>query len=241
MKNSNLTFSIVSHGQINLIKNLLDDLEVIYANNFDVVLTINIPERKFIPDAYSFPISVIENDVPKGFGENHNCAFKKSNSNWFVVLNPDIRIKELNFDKLLAPFSDGAVAAVAPLIKSPSGTIEDSARFFPTLKILIVRFLLGARNIDYVFSDDPIIVDWVAGMFIVFRKSSFSAVNGFDCKRYFMYLEDADICYRFKSLGLNVVFNPCVSVIHYAQRASKKNIKHLRWHINSAFRFLTGL
>jgi GT2 family glycosyltransferase len=56
-----------------------------------------------------------------------------------------------------------------------------------------------------------------------------------------MYFEDADICRRLGKTGWLVLVNPNVHVIHMAQRASHRNLKHMRWHAVSAFRFLSGL
>ena len=78
-------------------------------------------------------------------------------------------------------------------------------------------------------------------MFVVFRREAYQEVGGFDDRRFFMYLEDADICRRLAREGWKVLVNPNVQVIHMAQRASRRNLKHMRWHITSAFRFLTGI
>jgi hypothetical protein len=41
--------------------------------------------------------------------------------------------------------------------------------------------------------------------------------------------------------GWQVMVNPRVQVTHMAQRASHRNLKHMRWHAVSALRYLTGL
>ena len=102
------------------------------------------------------------------------------------------------------------------------------------------RVVLRHREPDYVPGNAPLLVDWVAGMFVVFRKNVFLSLGGFDDRRFFMYLEDVDICRRINEAGFNVLLNPKVSVVHMAQRASHKNLKHMRWHVVSAFRYLTG-
>jgi len=138
---------------------------------------------------------------------------------------------------MLDVMSDRTVGACGPAVYSPEGKLEDSARRFPTFKIFLFRKLGLLRHSDYAVSQRPINVDWVAGMFMLFRSEVFAKINGFDAK-YFMYLEDTDICRRLKHNGLRIVLQPAVSVIHDARRASRKSFRHFTWHLSSALRYL---
>lgn len=235
-----ITLSIVSHGQGLLICDLLKDLANL-KQSFEVIITVNIPEDESVFQGFSFPLHIIRNPIPKGFGENHNAAFEYSSARWFAVVNPDIRIKLFSFDALLSPMRQKSVAAVAPIVYSAYGEIEDSARRFPTIFRFAKRVLLRHRKSDYEVQSEPYRVDWVAGMFVLFRREAFRQVGGFDSRRFYMYLEDADICYRLGKDQWQILVNPQVQVVHMAQRASRRNLKHMRWHAVSAIRFLTGL
>jgi GT2 family glycosyltransferase len=236
-----VSFSVVSHGQSALVRQLLDDLARLALADIEVILTTNIPEGGEAYPACPFPVRQIRNDAPKGFGANHNAAFRVARGRWFVVVNPDIRLTALDLAALLQPLQDPAVAAVAPVVLSKAGAVEDSVRRFPTVGRLARRVLLKQRAPDYRWEREPIDVDWAAGMFVVFRPDAFQAVGGFDDRRFFMYFEDVDICARLRARGLRVVLQPRVSVIHDARRDSHRSLKHLRWHLASAARFLTGL
>ncbi len=236
-----LSFSIVSHGQAALISPLLDDLYRLALADTEVIITLNIPEDEGPLQGLHLPFRLIRNAAPKGFGENHNQAYAQSTGDYFIVVNPDIRLPSLEVGQLLAPMKDPKVGAVSPVVLNNAGGTEDSVRTFPTLFGLARRVLLGQRTPSYKFDSNPIDVDWAAGMFVVFRRESYRAVRGFDHRRFFMYLEDVDICRRMKETGWRVVLQPAVSVIHDAQRASHRSIKHMRWHLTSAFRYFTGL
>ncbi|MBU0540828.1 MAG: glycosyltransferase [Gammaproteobacteria bacterium] len=238
--NPKISFSVVSHGQANLIRDLLSDLAELPCHDFEVIVTLNLPEDESLYLGFDVPLKIIRNESPKGFGGNHNAAFLASEGLFFSVVNPDIRIQSLDFLELLLPFSAKNVAAVAPLVYSASGTTEDSARRFPTFFRLFKRVVLRHREPDYTPGNAPLSVDWVAGMFVVFRKDVFRNLGGFDDRRFFMYMEDVDICRRINKAGFNVLLNPKVSVVHLAQRASHRNLKYMRWHVVSAFRYLTG-
>ena len=77
-KDISLTISIVSHGQSKLIVPLLNNL-IKFKKSFEkIFITINIPENiKPLSDLKSSKIKYIFNKYPKGFGENHNQAFKE--------------------------------------------------------------------------------------------------------------------------------------------------------------------
>lgn len=234
-----LSISIVSHGQANLVKNLLKDIRTFSGQPFEVLLTFNITEDKtFIADFKDLPITLIENQHPKGFGDNHNTAFKCSRGDIFVVVNPDIRAPKLDLTSLTTLSEQQYVGACAPRVLNPMGTIEDSARRFPTFFRLVTRVLFIHRKPDYdLAGTTPVMVDWVAGMFVLFPRSAFEAVGGFDT-RYFMYMEDADICRRLKQHGYLTLVDCSTSVVHDARRSSHRSLRHLSWHLRSAIRFL---
>jgi hypothetical protein len=235
---SRIVLSIVSHGQIPLIVSLLADLQKLDLRDTSIALTINVPEDLFpLQQFESLPIALIENERPKGFGENHNSAFALTECEFFAVVNPDIRLEAYDLTALVAPFECTDVGAVAPVVLSPAGEVEDSVRHFPTLMSLFRRTVLRERAPNYIWGGAPIDVDWAAGMFVVYRSIAFSKIQGFDA-RYFMYMEDADICLRLKKAGWRTVLQPACTVVHDARRASRRSFRHLRWHLASAFRFL---
>jgi GT2 family glycosyltransferase len=174
-----------------------------------------------------------------GFGANHNQAFKSSHGDYFCILNPDIRLLDCPFPVLIESLKKAGVGVVAPLVLSPVGSIDDSARHFPSFKKIFLKLFTRRWTSDYALNNDPINVDWVAGMFMLFTKKTFEHLNGFN-ERYFLYYEDVDICARLNLAGLKVMVNPAARVVHYAQHSSHRSLKYLRWHISSLYRFLTS-
>lgn len=234
------TISIVSHGQAELVKYLLHDLKASKLSDCEIIVTINVPEDEFVYDLCELPLRIVRNTSPKGFGANHNAAFGMATGQYFIVLNPDIRMSSLSLSELLKPFQEPGVAASAPWVVNSQGQTEDNARRFPTLLTMIRRFLLRSSQPEYDVGSTPSLVDWVAGMFIVFRRQAFNDVGGFDDRRFFMYYEDVDLCERLHKSGWRIVLQPTVQVCHDAQRTSRRNLRYLRWHFVSAVRYLTG-
>ena len=232
-----ISISVVSHKQAELIKELLRDLQVHSDTPIEVILTLNVPEMlPFDPSEFGFPVELIKNDRAKGFAANHNTAFRIAQTDYFCVLNPDVRFAKDPFPKLLEWMSNPKIGVAAPLIVNPAGNIEDSARKFPTPLSLLRKALSGRPTSDYPIEDAPSFPDWIAGMFMMFRSDTFRRVGGFD-EGYFLYYEDVDLCWRLRRQGYGVALLPTVRVTHAAQRASHRDLRHLGWHVSSMLRF----
>ena len=231
--------SVVSHSQGRLIRPLLGDLMALRDRITEIVITLNIPEDEaFLAEFQDrLPLRVLRNAQPKGFGANHNAAFANSTVPFFVVVNPDIRLRNFALDALLDAAARPGAGVAAPVIYASDGQLQDSARRFPTVTGLLRRKLGGPNGPDYVIGHKPLDVDWIAGMFMVFRREVFASVNGFD-DRYFMYFEDVDLCHRLHRAGLRVTLLPQARVVHDAQRASRRQLKYFLWHLSSACRYL---
>ena len=234
-----LTLSVVSHRQIDLIRFLLEDLQKYCVEGsiaFEVIITVNLPEPiDFALDAFLFPIRVITNVYPKGFGSNHNQAFKLSKGRFFCVINPDIRLIHDPFPLLISNLANH-VGVVAPLVQNSHGKTEDTARQFPTPWSIIfkaVKHLFGKPTRKSEFVCKP---DWVGGMFMLFDHDVFQDANGFD-ERYFLYYEDVDLCARLRLKDLAVLWLPEVVVVHEARFSSHQNFRYALWHLQSMTRF----
>ena len=228
---NDLCVSIVSHKQADISGLLLRDLNSV-STDLDVVFTSNVDEEWKAPDDFRHPLQWIRNDAAKGFSANHNQAFRRCSADTFCVMNPDIRFSGDPFGGLADAFADPSVGVVAPLIVSPSGVQEDSARYFPTPMSLFNK-ARGRDDGRYPASLGGLSqVDWVAGMFMMFRAEAFADVGGFD-ERFFLYYEDVDICARLWKAGWKVVLQPTVSVVHDARRSSHKDMKYASLHARS--------
>jgi N-acetylglucosaminyl-diphospho-decaprenol L-rhamnosyltransferase len=232
-----VTVSVISHRQGRLVRTLLDDLDHYCAGTCEVILTNNVPEVPDIaPAGRRNPLTVVENAVPRGFAANHNAAFRSVHTPYFCVINPDVRLRSNPFPDLISVLDDSRIGVVAPLVRNSSGAIENSARKFPTPKIL-ARKALGLKSEPAPHeAAKPGQPDWVAGMFMLFRSDLYNTLGGFD-EGYFLYYEDIHLCARIRIAGMRVVLEPRIEIIHDAQRASHRNLRHAWWHATSILRF----
>lgn len=237
--------SIVSHGHSGMLPPLLEDIRALWhARNragLEIQLTFNLvdEDRRWVEAFADLPLKIHVNPSPLGFGSNQNAAFLRTDSPQFAIVNPDIRMPGLDLAGLQRALDVEDVGAAAPRVVDSAGVLQDSARRFPTLASLVRRSLTGRREPEIVDMSGPRQVDWVAGMFVLFRREAWAGVQGFDT-RYFMYFEDVDLCRRLHAHGWGITYDSRFTVQHDAQRASHRDRQHLRWHLRSAVRYFTG-
>jgi len=199
-----------------------------------IILTQNIPEDTLYPQDPR--IETRFNPKPLGYGANHNAAFTACETPFFCVLNPDIRLRDNPFPRLLESYASPSIGAAGPLVLSVDEQTEDSARRFPTLLSLLGK-AFGVCDGRYSASAGKLSPDWLAGMFLLLRSEAFSQVGGFD-EGYYLYYEDVDLCWRMRLAGWNVLQDPSVAVIHDARRSSRRDLRFARWHAASMLRYL---
>lgn len=233
-----LSISIVSHRQIRLVRSLLQDLQRNCSNNaIEIILTVNVEEMiSFDANDFGFPIQIVRNEFPRGFGTNHNAAFALAKGKYFCVLNPDIRINHDPFPALTSCLQTDSVAVAGPLVLGVDGEIENSARRFPSPMKILCKAFGKCRKSDYAIGNEIIFPDWIGGMFMLFRYDAYKRAGGFD-KKYFLYYEDVDLCARLRLQGYEVALCPDAKVIHDARRDSHRKLRFFAWHLTSMLRF----
>jgi len=232
--------SIVSHNQGKLTEVLLSSLEQrCQSSSIMAVVTLNLEENfSYRHLNLTFPVVIIRNQHPKGFGANHNFAFtSQCRSDYFCVLNPDIIFNSNPFPTLLDVLGNPSIGVVSPGLTNSQGELQDNARRFPTVPRIFRRIIKKGKT-KYNLTEKIFYPDWIAGMFMVFPSRIFSKINGFD-ERYYMYCEDADICRRLKNNGLKTAVSLAVQAIHNPHRASHRNVRHFWWHIRSLLLFFS--
>lgn len=229
-----IAISIISHAHGDMVEKLVRSL-LLLEEVTQLFVTLNVPEQLLLPSDNR--IVLIRNVQPKGFGANHNSAFQRCEQPYFCLLNPDIILSENPFPTLLRAIKRTNASLIAPLVISPGGMIEDSARRFPQLKELFLRpFGVNRHRYTVASREGTIFPDWVGGMFMLFNSLDYAKISGFD-ESYFLYYEDVDVCVRLWKAELKVALCSDAQAIHDAQRKSHKSLRFLRWHLCSMFRY----
>lgn len=172
-----------------------------------------------------------------GFAKAVNYSISKTGAPNILLLNPDTLVGK-NFFKSMLDFmeTNPDVGIAGPKIYESDGTIQGSARSFPTLMTaffgrnsLMTKFFpdnrLTRKNILNCADngDTPINVDWLSGACMMVRRKAVDAVGLLD-ENFFMYWEDADWCRRMIQKDWRVVYYPEASIIHFSGKSSDRNL-----------------
>lgn len=234
----NITASIVSHGHGAEVLALLDELSALTGQGVNrVILTLNQAEPELATAVrqhrYSYPLILVENASPLGFGANHNRAFARDAelgaSEAFAVFNPDLHLRGNPLEAMARTLANLPLAGAAyPRQVDTAGAPSDCERLVPTPRRLLARYLGGGRQ-EVADGDRP---EWVNAACMLLRRNAYEQIGGFD-ESYHMYCEDVDLCLRLQLAGWSLVRADEAIVEHAAQRASHRNPRHLAWHVAS--------
>lgn len=207
--------------------------------------------RSFFEEVNDDRIEYIFNNANKGFGEGHNRIIKKvagdpKLSEFHLVINADIYFKENTIEKIVEYMKEHEeIGQIGPKITDLEGKFSYTCRLFPTPMNLIFRRFLPFKKIvdkmDYDYEmrwanfEEIMEVPILSGCFIFSRTAMLKEIGGFD-KRYFMYMEDYDLC---RKIGqkYKVVYYPEVNISHEHGKASYKSKKMMMFHIKSAIKY----
>jgi len=216
---------------INCIQSIYDSLETLKVNILVHDNASNDGVEKVIK---LFPqVSLKINTHNRGFAAAVNRALKESNFPYVVLLNPDSKVKAGLFESTINYMENNPdVGIIGPKILDSDGTIQGSARSFPTpLTAFFGRTSLFSRlfpnnritsaNLLTTQCDgkNPMEVDWVSGACMVVRRKAIDNIGPLD-ERFFMYWEDADWCRRMWDAKWKVVYFPKALAVHYVGKSS---------------------
>jgi len=161
----------------------------------------------------------------KGFGAGNNLGAKKANGEYLLLLNPDTIVFDDSIEKMLSFIKKhDEIGALTCLLGPDKKTLQKN--FFGKFQSL---FSVTFRHYNYQKIDPPaggrkdfFYTDIVTGAALMIKKDIFEKLGGFD-ERFFMYLEDDDLCKRLVDAGYkNAVLNTA-KIIHLEGKSISKN------------------
>lgn len=190
--------------------------------------------QEFLKGLNNESIRIMLNGYNKGLGSACNQIAKKTDSPYILFLNPDVIITRESIDRLTSFMEEHSeVGIVTGKLLNQDGTLQLSCRRFPT----ILRALFGRASLfRSIFPNNPIsraymlydmdynkvqFPDWVRGAVMLIRNDLFKKIGGFD-ESFFLYLEDTDLCLRFRNMGYEIAYNPEAIFYHKLGSSTKK-------------------
>ncbi|MCL5072454.1 MAG: glycosyltransferase family 2 protein, partial [Actinobacteria bacterium] len=160
-------------------------------------------------------IMFIQSGANLGYTGGNNLGIKKaldSRADYIFILNPDTEI-EKDTIKNLVEVAESQNAGIS----GPKILFEDRKTIWYAGGIMDMDNVLGShRGVDE--KDDGQYdtieeTEFVTGGAMFVKREVFEKVGIFDDK-YFMYLEDSDLCLRAKKMGYKILYNPKAVVFH---------------------------
>jgi GT2 family glycosyltransferase len=170
---------------------------------------------------------VIKNNNNLGFAKACNIGAKNALGEYLLFYNPDLMIDKNSISHLLdiCEKTDNA-GAVTGRMRFPDERFQPTCRKFPTKENIIysrgsVFSFLNKNKNKYTLPDydDNTEVDAVAGTFTMIKREIFEKVGMFD-ERYFMYMEDTDLCLRLNQAGYKNYFVSKAGGVHLWAKGS---------------------
>jgi len=170
-----------------------------------------------------------------GFGAGHNKILEiiKTISKHHLILNPDVSFKPNVIPNLIAKLDrHEIVSMIAPRVLFPDGNHQFSCRRYPKLPELLARrfqfleplFRNAIKKGKYQDKEleSSFFPEYIAGCFHLYKTEDFVKLNGFD-ERYFLYMEDVDICRKIESLDKQKLYYPKEEIVHVLKQGFIRN------------------
>jgi hypothetical protein len=161
-----------------------------------------------------------------GFARGANLGARAASGDILVFLNPDAFLQPRCIAELVREIEGRAVPSiVGGRVLNSDLTEQRGAR---RGDITLVNALLSLsrlaekvpawhrHNVHWegeASPDQAIAVPTISGACFCMRREDFDAVQGFD-EKYFLHVEDVDLCWRVRRAGGLVLFHPKAEVIH---------------------------
>lgn len=199
-------------------------------------------------------VKLIRSPKNLGFGGGNNLGAKNATGEYILIMNPDIFVGKDSVSKMLEYIEKHHdVGILAPKLVYPDGQVQDSCRRLMKFSDLVIKRtplkmvpFLRKRVEKYTMQDFDHSkiqeVDLLVGACLLIPRHVYEKVGGFD-ERYFLFMEDFDLCRAVRKAGYKVVYYPEVAVTHNHKRLSGGSIMKLLtrkvfWHhVNSAFKY----
>jgi GT2 family glycosyltransferase len=192
-------------------------------------------------------IEIINGHGNIGYGRANNLAIKRTQSDYHLILNPDVKIDTAAIDEGIRYLTQNPdVDLVAPGATNNLGELEYLAKRMPNPLIILLRGInnttfnrIFKKQLDwYTYKDKlptskPLEIELASGCFMLCRTKALKDIDGFS-PEYFLYFEDFDLSRRIAKK----VLLPSMKIIHLGGKAAKKGSKHIKLFISSYLIFL---
>lgn len=195
------------------------------------------PRELFVPE-----LKLIKNKNNLGFSKANNQGIKIAEGRYILFLNSDTIFKDSFLREMIDWMDENPKIGIASCaLENTDGSMQGTGGYFPYLwRVFAWMFFLDDLPVvDRVikpfhpmhtqsafykgekFYGKERELDWVTGAFLMVKGKVIEEIGPFD-ENFFMYTEDVDFCYRAKSKGWKVYYNPRWRIVHFGGASSAR-------------------
>jgi GT2 family glycosyltransferase len=183
--------------------------------------------------AAKFPRArLIQSEDNVGFGRASNVGAAAGTGRAILLLNSDCELEPGALATLLAALdADAGLGAAFARLVNADGTLQPSVHAALPTPWTHLADVLFRSSIAYALYRTPGLkrvllrgtlrrhaaaheVAWGGAACVLVRRSAFEAIDGFD-ERFFMYMEDVDLCARLGAAGFRLRYVPEAVAVHH--------------------------
>jgi GT2 family glycosyltransferase len=175
--------------------------------------------------AERFGVEVRRSPENVGYARGMNLALADAGAPALIALNPDTEPTPGSLERLVAVLDEESMAGVvAPALVDEDGSVQHSVYRFPSIALASVANLLpvaaqrGALGRRWCLETAPgpahrQAVDWAIGAVHCIRRDALEGRPPYR-ERWFMYVEDLDLCWQLHERRWSTVYEPSIRVLH---------------------------
>jgi GT2 family glycosyltransferase len=184
-----------------------------------------------------------------GYGAAHNLVIKELNSDYHLLLNPDL---DLGAESLISGITymqqNDEVVMAGPSAEYENGEKQYLCKQYPSVFTFLVRgfFPMPVKKLFHKRlakfemhklsdSEASVGIPIISGCFMLCRSEELKKVQGFD-ESYFLYFEDFDLSLRMAALG-KIAYVPAMRITHTGGNTARKGWGHIKMFARSGIRF----
>ena len=220
------------------------------AGPFDIVLVDNGSTDGWVARvASTYPqVRVVRAPGNVGYARAANLGIAATDAPLVAVLNADLTMAPGTAATMVERLErEPELAAVGPRVRNTDGSDYPSARSNPSLPVAVGHGLFGlwwptnpfTRRYRQLDADPGAArdVDWLSGCAMWLRRDALDEIGGWD-ERYFMYVEDLDLCWRLRRAGYRIAYESAGEIEHVQGASTRRHpYRMLIEHHRSAWRF----
>ncbi len=123
-----------------------------------------------------------------GSAKGQNLLGLEANTDYILIMNPDIIVSPRFFMEMLYPFENHKVG----IVEARQTPIEHHKQYNPV----------------------TMETEWATGACAMVPTSVFKQIHGYDSDTFFMYCDDVDFSWRVRLLGYQIFYQPLAPVYH---------------------------